>query len=90
MARGEGPWANPTGALREDEATGENRLSVPRPVVGDVAGGLVAELGPGVAVPGVPELNSAHRGHFRLVSVMKTMYINKESIDEKAVIYVLM
>ena len=33
--------------------------------VGDVAGGLVAE---GVGIGGVPELNSANRGHFRFVS----------------------
>lgn len=30
----------------------------------------MAELWPGVAGTGLPELNSAHRGHFRLVSTV--------------------
>ena len=53
------------------EAPGEKSESdLPKPKaegpVGEVAGGLPAE---GVAgMGGVPELNSAHRGHLRLVS----------------------
>ena len=42
----------------------------PPPPGGDVAGGLVAEAPPGVGMGGLPELNSAQRGHFRFVSVV--------------------
>lgn len=76
MARGEGPCANSGFGGRnppeDDDAPGENRLSGPllKVNVGDVAGGLPAVLGPGVgaAAAGLPELNSAQRGHLRLVS----------------------
>ena len=78
IARGEGPCAKAFGGRRapDVEATGEKRLSGPLLTVGEVAGGLVAELGPGVA-GGLPELNSAHRGHLRLVS-MKVKIISHD------------
>lgn len=67
IARGEGPCdimafagCSPPGAL------GENKP--PPPPGGDVAGGLVAELVPAAGIGGVPELNSAQRGHLRFVS----------------------
>ncbi len=72
VASGEGPCVPAKGPGRSElEAPGENRLSDPEPnvklplPVGDVAGGLVAE---GVGSGGAPWLNSAQRGHLRLVS----------------------
>lgn len=77
VANGDGPWPIAvTGGRRRDDgpgvAPGENNASEdgkPPPAdvdpVGEVAGGLVAEL---VGIGGEPELNSAKRGHLRFVS----------------------
>lgn len=75
VARGEGPWLpSPKdwfGGRREPEAPGENKASEldenpnPPEALGDAAGGLIAAA---VGKGALPELNSAHRGHFRLVS----------------------
>jgi len=67
--------------LATGEEVGENKLSWLFPnvnaaeepeAVGEVApaeggGGLEALAPPGVGIGGVPELNSAHRGHLRFV-----------------------
>lgn len=76
MASGDGPWLpkfkDGFGGRREFDPPAENKLSelppnpTPPDPVGEVAGGLEAEA---VGRGGTPELNSAQRGHFRLVSV---------------------
>ncbi len=83
VAKGDGPWAARLDAAfvggrrrgfpgEVGEVPGEKSVSEPLPnpkpavdAVGDVAGGLEAV---GVGMGGVPELNSAQRGHLRFVS----------------------
>lgn len=68
VAKGEG-----TAAPYENDALGAGRLNPLRPgTPGVIGGGLVAEVG-GTGRGGVPLLNSAQRGHLRLVSVSITM-----------------
>lgn len=68
VANGEG-----TAAPNENDELCVGRLNPLRPgTPGVIGGGLVAEVG-GTGSGGVPLLNSAQRGHFRLVSTRITM-----------------
>ena len=76
MASGDGPCASrPTGGRRELGPPEANKplLVNAAESVGDdaAAGGLIADAAG--LIGGPPELNSAHRGHLRFVSVRRTM-----------------